>query len=149
MQDTADYTILPANDEDAGASLFPTLCRGGSDPDLTIVTYGGMLPIVERVALELKEEELDVEIVVPSLLSPVPRYTLLDGLLNRPRIGIGARHLTEARHAGDLIESHPATAKAAPTTSIAASTSGSTWWLAPALQSSTARNGSCARAACW
>ncbi|MEJ7606941.1 MAG: transketolase C-terminal domain-containing protein [Bryobacteraceae bacterium] len=88
MQDTAGYTILPANHADAGASLFPTVCRGSDDADLTIVTYGGMLPIVEKVAVELKEEEIEVEIVVPSLLSPLPRHTLLAALLRRRRIAI-------------------------------------------------------------
>ena len=60
MQDPAGYTALPSDAADPGAALFPTLSRGGADADLTIVAYGGMLPVVEKVALELKDEEIEV-----------------------------------------------------------------------------------------
>ena len=70
MQDPAGYTALPADAADPGAALFPTLSRGGADADLTIVAYGGMLPIVEKIALQSKDEEIKVQIIVPSLLSP-------------------------------------------------------------------------------
>lgn len=88
-QDPADYEILPADVADPGADLFPTLRRGSSEPDVTLVSFGGMLPFVERAVRHLEEiEELAVEIVTPSLLSPLPRLTLLDALLHRPRIAI-------------------------------------------------------------
>jgi len=79
---------LPADAADPGATLFPTLSRGGADADLTIVAYGGMLPIVEKVALELNDEEIEVRIIAPSLLSPLPRYTLLAALRESGRIAI-------------------------------------------------------------
>ena len=47
-----------------------------------------MLPVVEQVAEELKDEELEIEIVVPSLLAPLPRQTLLGLLSDRPRVAI-------------------------------------------------------------
>ena len=69
------------------AHLFPTLVRGGDQPDLTLVTYGGMLPVVEAVAAHLEEEEeLSVEILVPSLLSPVSKNGLIGHLLERSSV---------------------------------------------------------------
>lgn len=86
-QDTLDYKVVPASPADAGAELFPTLRRGAVDPDVTLVGFGGMLPFIERAAQRLAdEEELEVEIVAPALLSPLPRNTLLEALLESPRI---------------------------------------------------------------
>lgn len=88
-QDRADYRELPARAEDVAAHLFPTLVRGGDEPDVTLVTYGGMLPVVEAVARILEEEEeLDVEILVPSLLSPLSKTGLIGHLLGRPGVVI-------------------------------------------------------------
>jgi 2-oxoisovalerate dehydrogenase E1 component len=87
-QDAADYETLAAGAGEAGASLFPTLVRGRRSPDLTIVAYGGMLPVVEKVAAELEEEEFAVEIVAPALLQPLPRASLLGALAGRPRIAV-------------------------------------------------------------
>ena len=71
------------------AHLFPTLVRGGDEPDITLVTYGGMLPVVEAAARYLEEEEeLDVEILVPSLLSPLSKTGLIGHLFNRPGVVI-------------------------------------------------------------
>ena len=89
VQDPADYVVLPADSADLGAELFPTLRRGALAPDVTLVSFGGMLPFVERAAKRLEEEEeLAVEIITPSLLSPLPRNTLLDVLLTRERIAV-------------------------------------------------------------
>ncbi|WP_079433599.1 alpha-ketoacid dehydrogenase subunit alpha/beta [Zoogloea sp. LCSB751] len=86
-QDPADYELVAASPEDQGADLFPTLRRGADAPDVTLLSFGGMLPVVERAAKQLEEqEELAVEIVAPALLAPLPRGTLLDALLDRPRI---------------------------------------------------------------
>ncbi len=86
-QDRADYRELPASAGDVAAHLFPTLVRGRDEPDVTLVTYGGMLPVVEAAARYLEdEEELHVEILVPSLLSPVSRTGLIGHLLDRPGI---------------------------------------------------------------
>jgi len=115
--DPADYTTIPAATDDIAAHLFPTLRRGPHDPDLTLVAYGGMLPIVEAVARRLEdEEELDVEIVAPSLLAPMPKGTLIRHLQLRRRVviveeshqeyGIAAEItacLAEGRFAGELL----------------------------------------------
>lgn len=86
-QDPANYAVAPADAADQGAALFPTLRRGSDTPDLTLVAFGGMLPLVERAAEQLeREEELSVEIVSPSLLAPLPRQTLNTLLLGRPRV---------------------------------------------------------------
>jgi 2-oxoisovalerate dehydrogenase E1 component len=86
--DPADYVELPPA-EDVAAHLFPTLLRGAPDPDVTLVSYGGMLAVVESAARRLEnEEELAVEIVVPSLLSPLPRGSLIRHLAMRRRVVI-------------------------------------------------------------
>ncbi|MCV2348548.1 dehydrogenase E1 component subunit alpha/beta [Paucibacter sp. Y2R2-4] len=84
-QDPKDYVELPAHSADPGAVLFPTLQRASGDtPDVTLLSFGGMLPHVERAAARLEaEEELQVEIIAPSLLAPWPRHTLLPLLLER------------------------------------------------------------------
>ncbi len=85
--DAGDYTVVPPDAADAGSTLFPTLRQGSTAPDLTLVGFGGMLPYVERAARRLAdEEELEVEVLAPALLSPLPRNTLLAVLLERPRI---------------------------------------------------------------
>jgi 2-oxoisovalerate dehydrogenase E1 component len=88
VMDAADYDALPAAD-DVAAHLFPTLRRGALDPDVTLVSYGGMLPLVEAAARRLAdEEELAVEIVAPSLLAPLPRGSFIRHLATRRRVVI-------------------------------------------------------------
>ena len=115
--DQAGYATIPAAADDVAAHLFPTLRRGAEDPDLTLVTYGGMLPVVEAAARRLEdEEELRVEIVAPSLLAPMPKGTLIRHLLPRRRVviveeshqeyGIAAEIaacMAEGRFAGELL----------------------------------------------
>jgi 2-oxoisovalerate dehydrogenase E1 component len=45
-----------------------------------------MLPVVERVAKRLEDEELSVEIVAPSLLAPFPKSTIIGHLRDRMRV---------------------------------------------------------------
>ena len=88
-QDAAGYVELPAAADDVAAHLFPTIRRGDDDPDITLLTYGGMLPVVEAAAKRLaQEEELGVEIVVPALLAPLPQATLIGHLLERRRVAM-------------------------------------------------------------
>jgi 2-oxoisovalerate dehydrogenase E1 component len=111
IQDPADYRALPPSLSDPAAALFPCLVRGPENPDVTLVTYGGMLPVVEEAAHHLEEhEELDVEVLAPSLLAPFPRETLVQHLLDRPRVvvveeshhefGVGAEILACLMEAG-------------------------------------------------
>ena len=88
LQDQGGYQVASSSPLDPGASLFPTLVKRVNTPDLTLVTYGGALPMVERVAEALGEEDLSVEIVVPSLLQPFPRQTLLALLSDRRYVAI-------------------------------------------------------------
>lgn len=89
VQSPADYIEITADIGDPGAELFPTLRSGSDTPDITLVSFGGMLPIVENAAAYLRnEEELMVEVISPSLLAPLPRNTLLSALLDRPRIAV-------------------------------------------------------------
>lgn len=88
-QAPADYRALPAHEADAGAELFPTLRSGSDEPDLVLVGFGGMLPVIERAAEILRrDEELEVQIVAPALLAPLPRHTLIPALLDAPRVAI-------------------------------------------------------------
>ena len=112
-----DFEVLAADPDDIAAHLFPTLLRRRPEADLTIVTYGGMLPVAEEAAQRLEaEEELRVDIVVPSLLSPLPRRTLLAHLMQSARVviaeeshhefGIGAEiaaSLLEAGYQGQAL----------------------------------------------
>ena len=50
------------------------------------MTYGYSVTLAEELAARLAGEELAVEIVVPSLLSPLPIKTLLTQLIKRERI---------------------------------------------------------------
>ena len=93
--DSQGYEAIATVLDDPGAELFPTLRSGSSDPDITLLSYGGMLPIAEKAARILEEsEELAVEIIAPALLSPLPRLSLLKALLDRPRILV----VEEAHH---------------------------------------------------
>jgi 2-oxoisovalerate dehydrogenase E1 component len=84
--DAAGYRTAEHSSQDAGTELFPTLLNGDEDPDITLVAYGGMVELAEAAAEELRSEELAVEIVVPSLLSPFPRHTLTNLLKSRERV---------------------------------------------------------------
>jgi 2-oxoisovalerate dehydrogenase E1 component len=88
IQDPLDFEMAAASHDDPAASLFPTLVKRQHAPDLTLVAYGGALPMIERVADALSEEDLVVEMVVPSLLQPFPKHTLLDLLIERECVAI-------------------------------------------------------------
>lgn len=93
--DAQQYEAIPCDAADLGAALFPTLRSGSLNPDITLLSYGGMLPIAEKAARILEEnEELAVEIIAPALLAPLPRFSLLKALMNRPRILV----VEEAHH---------------------------------------------------
>jgi pyruvate/2-oxoglutarate/acetoin dehydrogenase E1 component len=72
------------------AGRYPTLTFSLNDfapPDITLVTYGGMLPAAMEGALELAmEHELFAEIVAPSQLSPLPADELLTALSRSRRL---------------------------------------------------------------
>ena len=88
-QQTEGYEVVPPVASDPAANLFPTLRSGPVEPDLTLLAYGGIITLVEEVAAQLaREEELGVEIVALSLLSPLPRQTLTRLLLGRSRVAV-------------------------------------------------------------
>jgi 2-oxoisovalerate dehydrogenase E1 component len=106
-RDQGRYEVLAVRAQEWPHDLFPTLVRpAGPDPDLTCVAYGGQLPLVEAVADSLaSEEEIQVEVIVPSLLSPLPVDSVVGHLCRRRRIlvvqgtpgcgGFGAELLAE------------------------------------------------------
>ncbi|HEY3458471.1 MAG TPA: thiamine pyrophosphate-dependent enzyme [Bryobacteraceae bacterium] len=100
--DAGSYREAAADAGDAAAGLFPTLISGSARPDITLVGYGGILPILEKVAATLEEDELEVEIIVPSLLAPLPRRTLTALLLNRERILVAEEGHSEYGFAAEL-----------------------------------------------
>jgi 2-oxoisovalerate dehydrogenase E1 component len=85
-EDPSDYEIVESHDDDYGGHLFPLLRSGSKQPDVTIVAYGHSLTIAESAAQRLREEELEVEVLAPSLLSPLPIHTFLTALAGRERI---------------------------------------------------------------
>ncbi len=83
------FDVLMPSLDDVASQLFPMLSNGRADPDVAIVTYGGMSPLVETVAEQLEnEEEISVEIILLGLISPLPRHTLVEALSSRKRIAI-------------------------------------------------------------
>ncbi len=104
-QSPEGYEVLTPHPEDAAAGLFPTLRGGtGGTADLVLVAFGGMLPVVERAAQRLRdEEELEIEIVVPSLLAPLPRRTLLKALMGSARVAIVEESHHEYGFAAELM----------------------------------------------
>ncbi len=81
-----DYRELEPDDADPGAALFPSLVSAAADPDITIVTYGYSVAMAEELRARLAKEELAVEIIVPCLLSPFPKQTILHHLLKRRNV---------------------------------------------------------------
>jgi 2-oxoisovalerate dehydrogenase E1 component len=103
-QAPAGYQPLPADALDPGAALFPTLRSGDGGADVTLVCFGGMLPVVERAAQRLRdEEELDVDIVVPALLAPLPRRTLRAALAAAARVLVVEESHHEFGFAAELL----------------------------------------------
>jgi 2-oxoisovalerate dehydrogenase E1 component len=83
---TGSYRVADPSSKDPAATLFPTLVQGSESPDVTLIAYGGSVSIVETVAAQLVAEELEVEVIVPSLLAPLCRHTLTRLLAARERI---------------------------------------------------------------
>ena len=90
------YVPLDPHPDDLGLELFPTMVRRSEQPDVTIVTYGGMLPVVERWCEELAEEEIEIEIVAPALLNPLPRHQLVAYLMQRSAVVFVEEGYTDA-----------------------------------------------------
>jgi 2-oxoisovalerate dehydrogenase E1 component len=89
VQDPAGYRELPAHPDDAGGNLFPTLLRQGAAADAVFLAYGGMVPVVEEAAAWLRDnEELEMDIVVPAQLAPLPRHALVAALRRYPAVVI-------------------------------------------------------------
>ena len=89
IQDPGEFVPLDTHADDVAAHLFPSLVRRCDRPDVTILTYGGMLPLVEKVAEHLQEEEeLEVELIVLALLSPLPKASLIAHLGDNQRLAI-------------------------------------------------------------
>jgi 2-oxoisovalerate dehydrogenase E1 component len=84
--DAAGYRELAADSGDPGAAWFPTLVRGAADPDVTFVAFGHSVLLAEAAAGQLAAEEVESEIVVPSLVAPLPGRTLAKHLAARRRI---------------------------------------------------------------
>lgn len=78
-----EYVSLPDRE---GIPWYPTLVRRREQPDITLITFGGMLPVVEDAALVLEtEEELQVEIIVASRISPFPK-AIIDAVKGRKKV---------------------------------------------------------------
>jgi 2-oxoisovalerate dehydrogenase E1 component len=87
-EDSAGYEIVPPDEFDPAVELFPLLRTGSTCPDVTIVAYGHSLSVAEAAAEQLRGEELEIELLTPSLLSPLPIRTFLRALSGRARVVI-------------------------------------------------------------
>lgn len=105
-QDPGDYEMLPAGPDDIGVELFPTLRSGSRQPDVCLLSFGGMLSVVEAAAALLREqEELEVEIISPALLAPLPRQSLVEALIDRPFVLVIEESHVEYGVAAEIIAS--------------------------------------------
>ena len=86
-EDRLGYQEIPPDPRDHAAALFPLLRGGDADADITIVAYGYGVAVAEEAAERLREEEeLGVEVITPSLLAPMPVWTLLRALEGCERV---------------------------------------------------------------
>ena len=68
-------------------SGFPTVVLESDAPDITLVTYGGMLGLTLEAAMRLrKEEELACEVVIAHQLSPIEIDPIADSVKRTRRI---------------------------------------------------------------
>jgi len=103
-QAPGNYLPLPVDRQDPGAALFPTLRDGSGDADVTLVSFGGMLPVVERAARHLRDaEELQVDVVALALLAPLPRHSLRAALARAARVVVVEESHTDFGVAAELL----------------------------------------------
>ena len=82
---TDGYRPLPSCLSSGLDTLFPTMGRLENEADVIILTYGGMLIEAEAAARSLyEEEELAVEILVPSLIAPFPAEAIIERVETLP-----------------------------------------------------------------
>jgi 2-oxoisovalerate dehydrogenase E1 component len=95
-EDPGRYLPLDPHPSDIGGSAFPTLRRRSATADAAILTYGGMVPLVEAAAEQLaEEEELELDILILAQLAPLPRHALIEALM-----GYDAVVIAEETHSG-------------------------------------------------
>lgn len=56
------------------------------NPDVTIITYGGMVEIVEAAVLEMSNYNIKIDTVIPSLIKPIPLDEILVAIKRSGRI---------------------------------------------------------------
>lgn len=96
VEDPGRYQPLPAHPADHGSGAFPTLQRRAAQADAVLLTYGGMVALVEQVTEQLAaEEELQLDILILAQLAPLPRHTLVAALT-----GYDAVIIAEETHTG-------------------------------------------------
>jgi 2-oxoisovalerate dehydrogenase E1 component len=89
VQGHADYLPLPPHHADPGGASFPTMLRRGAVADAVILTYGGMLLVVEEaVGILEREEEIAVDVLALAQLAPLPRHALIAALSHYDRVVI-------------------------------------------------------------
>jgi len=71
----------------ATQSDFPTIRISPSgQPQLTIVTYGGLVPMVESAIEDLKDEDLACELLIPTQLYPLDITPIVESVCRSGRI---------------------------------------------------------------
>ncbi len=86
---TGDFHVKIISPTD---SLFPTmsLClEKDSSPDVTLIVYGGMAPLATEAVYNLfMREEILVEVLIPSIVKPIPIDDLLPSIAKSGRVVI-------------------------------------------------------------
>lgn len=69
---------------------YPTICvkiDRSYQPDVTLITYGGMAPIILEVMKKIFiEEEIIIEALIPSLIKPIPLNDILPSVLETNKV---------------------------------------------------------------
>ena len=85
---------------------FPSMSLkldNNEDPDITLLVYGGMAPLAIDSALSLfMEEEILVEIIIPSIIKPIPIEDILPSSLKSGRIIIAEESIKTSGWGSEL-----------------------------------------------
>ncbi|MFC1577173.1 alpha-ketoacid dehydrogenase subunit beta [Candidatus Omnitrophota bacterium] len=77
------FTIKKSSDK--FSTVFASNCNF-TDPDVTIITYGGMVGIVELAVLQMAQYGIKIDIIIPSIIKPVPFDEILMTAKNSGRL---------------------------------------------------------------
>jgi pyruvate/2-oxoglutarate/acetoin dehydrogenase E1 component len=63
--------------EDCPTAIITNYSNSINKPDVTILTYGGSSRFISEILSKMQKEEINIQVVLPSSLSPIPVNTIL------------------------------------------------------------------------